>query len=37
MLTDCVVLLLSDKETFIVEMNLLSAHSGINIFYFKIN
>ena len=37
MLTDYVVLLLSDKEAFIVEMNVLSVHSGITVFYFKIN
>jgi len=29
MLTDCVVLLLSDKETFIVEMKVPSVHAGI--------
>jgi len=37
MLTGCVVLLLSDKETLIVEIDVLSLRSGINILYFKIN
>jgi len=37
MLTDCVVLPLSDKEILIVEMNELREHKGINIFYFKIS
>ena len=37
MLKDCIVLPLSDKDTLIVEKNVPSVHSGINIFYFKIN
>jgi len=36
MLMDCVVLPLSDKETLIVEINVPSVQSGINIFYFNV-